>query len=47
MAYCADPFNYHRRRTRTVHIGGKLKSTNQGGQGALRPRVYVNTQLHY
>ena len=32
---------------RTVHIGGKLKSTNQGGQGALRPRVDVNTQHLY
>lgn len=26
---------------RTVHIGGKLKSTNQGGQGAIRERVYA------
>jgi len=32
MAYCADPFNYHRRRTRTVHIGG----LTLGGDAPIR-----------
>ena len=32
MAYCADPFNYHRRRTRTVHIG----ELTLGGDAPIR-----------
>jgi len=33
---------------RTVHIGGSLpKTSDQGGQGALRPTVYVNCCTHY
>ena len=32
MAYCADPFNYRRRRTRTVHIG----ELTLGGDAPIR-----------